>query len=554
MSNRLFKATDSKGSGLLNRLYHYSALLTDLITCIYLLMIIVILPLYTKLTYASIGSDKRALFLDFMQLYWKLALPLLVLQLILHILVQLKIKNTQPLALLKKWKQSFTGPDLWVLGYMLVVALSWLLSDYRDIASLGNEKWTMGALTQLSLGGGYFLITRLWKKRAHIFFFMLPVSALLFLLGYLNRFNIWPIPMKVHSNPQFISLAGNINWYCGYLVTVLFFGVYLVWSDAFSRRWQRCLMALYLFLGFAALVTNGSSSGILTLLGVFLILLLLSVKQPKRLERYCDIALILSLSCLLTLCIRLAFPEAITYQETTNDLFTYTALPVVLLLLSLGMKLWLVSLNRRHAYPLRLFQALAYGLAALCGAALLLFVFLLTLNTLIPGSIGPLSSYSFFTFSPEWGSRRGATWMAGFLAWKEQSPLKKLIGIGPDCMGDYITYGAGTSLRELVASVWSADTVLSNAHCEWLTVLVNLGVLGLLCFAGMIISAVRGFLRRGAEESAPFHCLVGACGLAILAYSVHNIVSFQQVLNEPAMFVILGVGAAYCRESSSDKA
>lgn len=224
MSNRLFKESDQESGGLLNRLYQYNARLLDLMTCIYLLMIIVILPVYTKFTYSSIGSDKRALFLDFMQLYWKLALPFLVLQLILHTLQQLKDPGVDLHALLLKWKQSFTKLDLWVLGYMLVVILSWLVSDYRDTAALGNASWSMGALTQLSLSGGYFLITRLWKRRLPMVFLMFPVSALLFVLGYLNRFGIWPISMEASSNPQFISLAGNINWYCGYLVTILFFG------------------------------------------------------------------------------------------------------------------------------------------------------------------------------------------------------------------------------------------------------------------------------------------------------------------------------------------
>ena len=47
------------------------------------------------------------------------------------------------------------------------------------------------------------------------------------------------------------------------------------------------------------------------------------------------------------------------------------------------------------------------------------------------------------------------------------------------------------------------------------------------------------------DPDFPFHSLVGACGLSVLAYSIHNIVSFQQVLNEPAMFVILAIGASY---------
>ena len=56
---------------------------------------------------------------------------------------------------------------------------------------------------------------------------------------------------------------------------------------------------------------------------------------------------------------------------------------------------------------------------------------------------------------------------------------------------------------------------------------------------------LKHFYRDAAPLGVYPMCNFG--GLAILAYSIHNLVSFQQVLNEPAMFVILGIGAAYTR-------
>ena len=134
--------------------------------------------------------------------------------------------------------------------------------------------------------------------------------------------------------------------------------------------------------------------------------------------------------------------------------------------------------------------------------------------------------------------------MAGAMAWWELPFLKKLFGVGPDCMGEYLYSDGSAELLNLLYTVWPNER-LSNAHCEWLTILVNLGLLGLISFGGIMITSVYRFLKKGAEHSEPYDSLVGACGLAILAYSIHNAVSFQQVLNEPAMFVILGIGAAY---------
>lgn len=541
MSNGLNKKKKDTSSSFLAVLYQDSRTILDILTCIFMLVVIVGIPLYNKVSYAQIGSDKRQFFTAFLQKFDVVLLVFLGIHFILHIAC-----NAKKFRFHLDFIKNISVTDLFVTGYFLSVLISYLASDYGETAALGTPNWTMGTLMQLSLAGAYFLISRFWKKRLWIAWLMLPVSGILFALGYLNRFGIWPIPMEANTNPQFLSLAGNINWYCGYMVTMLFGAVYLAWSDSFTVTSQKYLLKLYLFIGFGALVTNGSSSGILTLLGILFILLLLSVSHGKKLERYCEILLILGLSCLFTYGIRLLFPDAITYQETTNNLFTYTPLPIVLTLLAAAAYLWIHRFCKKGTYPAKLFRRLGFAAAGLCGAAVLLFIVLLITNTLNPGSIGPLSDYSFFTFSNEWGSRRGATWKAGVLAWLEQPFFRKLIGVGPDCMGEYLYQDASATLMSMLYVLWP-DSHLSNAHCEWLTILVNLGLLGLISFAGIIISSVSTFLKKGADPEHPYHALIGACGLAVLAYSIHNIVSFQQILNEPAMFVILGIGAAYSR-------
>lgn len=548
MSNRLKKTQKTENK------YCFPVLLQNdtrfilgLLTCIYMAVIIVALPLYNTGSYLQIGSEKQQFFIKFLQTFQKFLLPFLLLYIILYLYNNRTVLRTQKLSL-SAIRSSFSVTDLFVLGYMITVLLSFLASDYRETAVIGNAKWSMGTLTQLSLAVGYFLISRFWRKRLWMAGLMLPVSAVIFVLGYLNRFGIWPIPMECGENAQFISLMGNINWYCGYLVTILFGAVYVAWSHPFSQNRKQMLLNCYLFTGFCALVTNGSSSGILTMLVILLILFFMSVSEKEKLLHYFEIVLTLGLSCLFTYGIRLLFPNAITYQETSNNLFTYTPLPAVITLLALAGFMMLKLYCRRHVYPARTLRTLAKILFASVLLAVVLFICLLTANTLVPGCIGPLSEFSAFTFSPEWGSRRGATWTAGASVWMELPFWKKFVGVGPDCMGDYLLHDVSTSLKTMLTTLWP-DLNLSNAHCEWLTVLVNLGLLGLIAFAGIIISSVSSFLRRGMDQHQPYHSVIGACGLAVLAYSVHNIFSFQQVLNEPAMFVILGIGAAYSRNA-----
>jgi O-antigen ligase len=177
----------------------------------------------------------------------------------------------------------------------------------------------------------------------------------------------------------------------------------------------------------------------------------------------------------------------------------------------------------------------------------------LTLNTLHPGTIGILENNPIFTFSPDWGSKRGATWIAGILCFYEQSFLKKLVGIGPDCMAMYIYQGGSTELSTFVNEQF-ASLRLTNAHNEWITVLVNLGLLGAISFIGIIITSIYRFIKKSlGGRNGIAYGILGACGISVMAYTINNMFSFQQMLNGINLFIILGIGENIMREIQAEQ-
>ena len=111
-----------------------------------------------------------------------------------------------------------------------------------------------------------------------------------------------------------------------------------------------------------------------------------------------------------------------------------------------------------------------------------------------------------------------------------------MFGVGPDCMYAFLSNEASPELQNMVYDFFYGNR-LTNAHNEWLTILVDIGVLGLVSYAGMMISVIRNFLHAGKKSM-----LVGACGFCVLAYTVNNMFSFQQVMNISTVFVIMGIG------------
>lgn len=525
-------------------LQQIEAVLRDLLyiaITVYMVLIIAVMPFYNQEGYTHIGTDKYT-FLKTTGIYGAyIIIPLVLIYLAVHIT---KVKKQDH----QTWKQglenlrsSLSVTDISAICFAVTVVVSYLSTDYRDEALWGTKGWYMGLTTQLLFVGVYFLISRMWKPNKWIPLLFLPVSFIVFVLAYLNRFGIYPIEMAA-ARPSFISTIGNINWFCGYQVTVFFGGAYMLWRGEKLKGWAKALLFAYLAVGFGALVTQGSSSGILTLAGVLLVFFLLSAADGQKMKAFLEIVLTLAAACLITFGIRKVAPEAITYQEGSVDLLTLTPLPIVMVVAAAGLWCWVSYTLHKDCYPVKLFRSLAWIAGVGTVAGMVLLFLLIVINTKFPGSLGALSDISLFTFNPQWGSMRGATWTAGFMCFAEQGLWKKLVGVGPDCMAAFI-YGNGSDkLLGLMHEAFEGSR-LTNAHNEWLTMLVNLGLFGLVSYASMIVSAVCRFLKKGNVRY-----IAGAAGICILAYTINNIFSFQQSMNAITMYVVMGIGEAYARK------
>lgn len=555
-----------------------SGKILEYLTDLYLVFVIAALPLYNRLDYRKIGSDKVHFFMQATEIFLCFLIPAVLVRVAACGFSGLKLcrRGQREESLRTKIRRRFSVTDCLVLLYAFAVTVSALFSAYPDTAWMGSSRWGLGWYTQMVFVGSYFLISRCFRWKRGIVYLFLPVTVLLFFLGYCNRFGWYPVPMKTAGNPQFISFIGNINWYCGYMILPIFAAAFYVagmGTPVSGRRGEKesskdvapqevfavqgskggrklWTWHLYLFLAFAALVTNGSSSAYLALVAGGILLLFIAVRKPERMQALCGIAGDFLIACLFTFLLRTCLPGRFTYEEAAVNLFTFSYLPFFLLLPVLILQILLIVWKKKAYYPLRFLRGVCHVLALGLFLAAVVLVLLIVKNTGDPGSIGFLSKYPFFTFSKEWGSRRGVTWMAGLQAFAEQGFFRKLFGVGPDSMGEYIAQEASQKLQDLVYSVWPKEknVRLTNAHNEWITLLVQTGLLGSLSFAGAQISAIirwiKGFLRR--EELL----YAAACAAAVLVYLVHNMVSFQQILNGSAMFVILGLGENLLRSKN----
>lgn len=529
-----------KAESVAETLCSFSGFLCDIVISVYMIVILMVLPLYNK-GYARIGTEKETFFLKTMTYGAKTLLPVFLLWLLFRLVTAVQKKELPkftewPAGL---WK-NLSVTDRFAVFYGIAVLVSYLFTNYREEALWGTASWRMGMWTQLGAVIVYFMISRMWQWKSWILALILPVSAVVFSLGYVNKFCLLPVDPE-YVTPSFISTIGNINWYCGYLVTILFGGVYLLWRMEEKMTWKKLLLMAYVTIGFASLATQGSSSGIVTFAVVMFVLFGMSVKDSARMEVFWQEMTMFSAACLITCVLRrLNIFSRELILEGITDLLTFSIAGIFMTIMSGIILYWIHRTRVRRSYPEKMLHRIYCGIAIAVPVMILLVLLLTLINTLAGGALTPNITdpevTKWLTFNAGWGSARGGTWAAGARCFWETDFLHKIFGVGPDCLYAFLSNEGSVELQTMVNDRFGGNR-LTNAHNEWLTVLVDIGVLGLISYAGMMITAIRDFLRAGESKM-----LVGACGICVLAYTVNNMFSFQQVMNISTVFVIMGIG------------
>ncbi|MBR4084499.1 MAG: O-antigen ligase family protein [Lachnospiraceae bacterium] len=519
---------------------------------IYLFLMIVVIPFYYTDGYAKIGSDKY-------QFFYKgtcgAGIVFMIFAFFYPVVRLCIMRRDKEIGRLKaeifRIFKSISVTDWFVLGYGVIVVLSYLCSDYKTDTDFGNafegvDRWFMGMRTQLFLVAVYFAVSRCWNKRKWLPVLSIPVTFVVFVLGYINRFGVRPFEMK-NTTVAFISTIGNINWYCGYIV-IPFFGIlYYFWSMSEKKTWQNIVLGIWMTAGYGTLVTQGSRSGLVTLVVMMLVLYLISMKKVENMLVFFFCCICLGFICTLTYGFRYIWAEHFNYSDGLVDLLTNSPLAFVILGGAIFVYLLITFLKKKGKSLVKVFTLLGYVACGIACVSLVTFVVLGVVNTRYPGSLGGLSEVSALKFDLHWGSYRGATWAAGVQCFVDQDFVGKLLGVGPDSMAMYIQSGANPALLTMKEECFGGS-LLTNAHCEWLTVLVNNGLLGMICYVGLFVTAIVRCFRAGKDNA-----MAGACGFAILAYTINNLFSFQQALSAVTIFIVLGMGEAFVREKVQKK-
>ncbi|MDR2888372.1 MAG: hypothetical protein LBV33_00840, partial [Lachnospiraceae bacterium] len=551
----------------------------------------VIYPLYIRAEgYAGIGRDK----------YWFYRYVTIGLLIVVAVagLINYYTKSTGLTDGAGTEKNPIKGKDRGVTGrikalmttetavatFSVVAVISYLASPYRETAWIGADGWFMGLETLLLMTLTYFYIARMVQYSDYIWPFFMVGGVVVFFLGICNRFSFYPLAFDLVA-PEFISTLGNINWFAGYFSVIWPIGAGLAIFS--SKRWVRITATMVTMIAFGAGVTQGSSSAFLSMFAGFGILLYACLNECDRTKlhnkispeeglgqedflndrrsgagnwkkyggRLLGLAAGWCVTCQVIRVLRVIMPERYNY-ETDNlcGLVTSTSLSIVLLIPIVIIYVLTVinndadakanelkskNVNKAGIIKFDIFRLLKQLLIALPLVGLGSYLVLLIINTMLPDGIGGFSA-SLFRFDQDWGYGRGMAWMTGMELFTEASLPQKLLGVGPDSFMEYLY-----SIPDIAGKIrtFYNNATLTNAHNEWITTLVNLGLAGTIAYIGIFVSVIGRFMR-GAKENKLLYIPL-ACAFS---YMIHNMVSFGQVLNMPFLFIIIGIGECCYRQ------
>lgn len=480
---------------------------------------------YAKDGYHQIGNAKFEAYKTVMIIGFALFLPMGI----FHLINFFRQK--------KQWRLSIT--DGFAFAYLLFVTVAVAAGGFYKDALWGSFGWNMGWMSQLSFVLIYFAMSRFGRYYRVITGVFCGSAFVVFLIGILHRMMIDPIGfyegLQGSQMAQFLSTMGQASWYGSYLAVALPVGV-AAFLFAEKKLW-RILGGVYMAVGFASLVTQNSDSAYFALVAFLLVFFLLCVESRELVGRFAEVCTLFFAAGKAMYFLMRIHPNPDLEYDFVTRLILEGRSTWVLLGLCIVWDIFLYMRRNRpySAVRLRWVKRAAVSLAV---AGVLGMAGLIVLQTkgVFTGRLGEaLDAVSYFNWNDAWGNGRGRIWSFAINVFAEESLLHKLFGVGPDCFGSYALAAHG----EEVKLFWG-DKVLTNAHNEWMTTVVNTGLLGAAAYIGIFVTAVRRFLKAWRQD-----CLLAGAAASAVSYMAYNFFCYQQICCTPFVFLMLGIGE-YC--------
>ena len=481
---------------------------------LYLIFLTAVLALYTGGTYWKLGDTKYILFRNVTLVCMCVWLTASLFRAVVSLI---RGRRRFP-------KLSMT--DICMLAYAAAALVSALFSPFQRTPWLGYSEWYMGAVSLCMFVGIYFFVSRCYDGSRYPVFVGGAALTAVFLIAFANRMGFDPVKLmlpftcKSWEYSHMISTIGNINWFCGFCSVMLGFPV-----AGFLRskgRTEKIPLFIISVMGLTLLCIQGSDAGPLIAAVCIGVSLLYGLKDNqifcRSLAMTGGMCLTMAVYAVAVKCLgadaMAAVPaDGIGFRRMAWAGWWPAGAGFILLAVIFG------------KLPQKTAKRAGLALMITGGAAVAAVTAIYAMG--LPGGDG-------------WGSGRGGLWRFAWQGFVQGGFRQKLTGAGPDCFAPYIYTTLPATQLTPTEGFWTG-TIYANAHNEWLNSLINLGLLGTAALVWIFAGSVRRYRRL----------LPGI--LVIAMYGVNSLISFQQVLSTPLLFMALGLCEYRMRQTGEER-
>lgn len=515
----------ASGLEIVGRLIEYLLALGTAVLCI-------IMAFYAKNGYHQIGDAKFTAYRNIMMVGCIILFALLI--------------PYTGLWLGENRKPRVSVTDCCVLAYLILAGIAAVSGGFYEDAVWGYTGWNMGLMSQISFVLLYLFLSRFGKYYRMILTVLCAAALGVYIIGILHRLLIDPIgfydELTYIQKTQFLSTLGQASWYGSFLSVTLPVGMGIfLYAD--QKVW-RILSGVFVTIGFCTLVTQNSDSAYFGLAGALIIFFMICALERERMCRFTGMLTLLFASGKIMYFLVRLHPNPEFEADFVTELMWTSGVTWVLFAVCLFVTVWLYVMGRKTdspEYPAALMRRIcritpAVSVAVIVGVILMI---ILQMRGALPKIISDrLADISYFNWNYKWGSGRGRIWSFSIKMFMEADIGHKLFGVGPDCFHSYVV----ARYNEEQALYWGSKQ-LTNAHNEWMTSLINVGIFGTVSYIGIYVTAVRRFCREHRRN-----LLLAGIAASCVSYMCYNFFCYQQVLCTPFVFLLMGIGEYILRD------
>ena len=361
-------------------------------------------------------------------------------------------------------------------------------------------------------------------------------------LTLFNRFGVFLKfqHAELYDTSVFVSTIGNINWFGGMLSVLVPAAMVFYVHESGKTMMEKTAVSLYLLLSFMTLLCLGSEAILVSTAVAFAALFLLSIKDPQKRLRFFSMTGMLGAAMAF-----LYVLHSVLHLESTANPYSAS-----------------IQLMERPVFlPVLLLSAAAFCIAKRTGTEKeyrheTFLPLLFTLGILLVPAL-PAAWALLYPLPESFGNGRGFIWGIFAADFKSLPFWRKVIGAGPDCF--FSCSMSIPAVKDLLTARYG-DLLLTNAHNVIMTDLVNTGILGAFCELAMYGAFMHRCLkgrsacaesRRPKDAASPSFAqaasgdndgaLYTAGILCLLSYAAYHMLSFEQVLSVPFLYLLMGI-------------